>query len=210
MSSTRGLFVVFDGPDGVGKSSLVKAVAARLDELGYSDIVVTREPSDGVYGQRVRAVLRGEAQATAHELAALFADDRVDHLRREILPRLLDGCTVLCDRYLLSSMVYQYAVTGVPSSTVRHMNRYAPPADVMFLLDAPIELCMERMGKRGTTKDIMETNQAQWLAHCEYQNRIHWTWAANKTMSFDATQAIGELTELATMVIIAESTMHNV
>lgn len=208
--SSNGLFVVFEGPDGVGKSSLVKAVAVRLDELGYSNVVVTREPSDGVYGQRVRAVLRGEVQATAHELAALFADDRADHLRREILPRLLDGCTVLCDRYLLSSMVYQYAVAGVPWATVRHLNRYAPPADVMFLLDAPIELCAERMGKRGTTKDIMETNKAQWLAHCEYQNRMHWAWTANKTKVIDATQTIADLAELVTTHIVAEMATNNV
>lgn len=210
MSSKQGLFVVFEGPDGVGKSTLVKAVATRLDELGHSNVVVTREPSDGVYGQRVRAVLRGEVQATTHELAALFADDRVDHLRREVFPRLLDGCIVLCDRYLLSSMVYQYAVAGVPWAMVRHFNRYAPPADMMFLLDAPIELCAERMGKRCTAKDIMETNKAQWIAHCEYQDRMNWAWAANKTTVIDATQTAAEMSELMATHIVAEMAIHNV
>lgn len=208
--NSNGLFVVFEGPDGVGKSTLVKVVATRLDELGHSNVIVTCEPSDGVYGQRVRTVLRGEVQATAHELAALFADDRVDHLRREVFPRLLEGCTVLCDRYLLSSMVYQYAIAGVPWATVRHLNRYAPPADVMFLLDAPIELCAERMNKRGIDRSAMETSKAQWLAHCEYPNKMHWAWAANKTVQLNTTQTTAELAELTATHIVAEMAIHNV
>jgi len=148
MAERCGLFVVVEGIDGSGSTTQVRALTARLEELGCA-VLATREPSDGPVGTYLRQILAGEVTHPAEPttMALLFAADRRDHLDREILPALAEGKVVLCDRYLLSSLAYQGCLLqDLP--WVRTLNRAALPADLTFLLDLPVPVASARRSQR--------------------------------------------------------------
>lgn len=109
----RGLFVVVEGPDGSGKSSVVGEVSRLLAEGGHAgaDVLRTAEPSTGPIGTRVRGMLGGEAVTLPPgALQALFYADRIEHVENVISPALAGGRLVLCDRYELSTAAYLAAL----------------------------------------------------------------------------------------------------
>src|SRR5258708_8755978 len=103
MGKTRGLLITFDGPNGVGKSSVLLGVAALLTQSGCN-ILATKEPTSSPLGQFVRDA---EEVYTGRTFAHLVAADRYFHLESEILPALSAGKVILCDRYVESSLVLQ-------------------------------------------------------------------------------------------------------
>jgi dTMP kinase len=145
---TRGAFITLEAPDGGGKSKHTRLLADALRAEGR-DVLVTHEPTDEGAGAWLRRMLRGEEpMGEPDELARLAALDRLAHVQREILPALLQGRVVICDRYVLSSVVYQGAI-GASTSTTLGLNRYAPKPDIVVLLDVPLDVCAERMRKRA-------------------------------------------------------------
>ncbi len=104
----RGWLVAFEGLDGSGKSTQLARLATTLRAAGR-DVVVTREPTDGPVGRRIRAMARrGERVAPAQELR-WFVEDRREHVAHTIRPALEAGRVVLTDRYYLSTVAYQGA-----------------------------------------------------------------------------------------------------
>lgn len=108
----HGVFITFEGGEGVGKSTQIQRLAARLRIKGY-DLVVTREPGGSPGAEAVRHVLlSGAAEPFGPEMEAiLFAAARADHVDQVIRPAIDRGEIVLCDRFIDSSRVYQ-GVTG--------------------------------------------------------------------------------------------------
>ena len=103
-----GLFIVFEGGEGAGKSTQESLLAAWLEGKGER-VVRTREPGGTPAGEAIRAVLLGkdfEGLSDKAE-ALLFAASRGDHVDQVIRPQLEQGAIVLCDRYLDSSVAYQ-------------------------------------------------------------------------------------------------------
>ena len=104
----RGQLVALEGLDGCGKSTQALRLVAALRAEGL-DVVATREPTDGEYGRRIRAMARsGELVDPAEELRWFF-EDRREHLELVVVPALESGRTVVTDRYFLSSVAYQGA-----------------------------------------------------------------------------------------------------
>ena len=108
----RGHFITFEGGEGAGKSTQIKRLALRLKKSGHS-ILVTREPGGSPGAEAVRhVVLSGAAQQYGTDMEALlFAAARSDNVQQIIKPALQKGTTVLCDRFMDSSRVYQ-GITG--------------------------------------------------------------------------------------------------
>src|SRR4029077_17208061 len=104
----------------------------------------TREPSDGPVGRLLREILLGGHRDPGGDpvdglaMALLFAADRRDHLRREILPALDAGLDVVTDRYLLSSLAYQAEETA--REWVEGLARDVPAPDLTLLLDVPVSV----------------------------------------------------------------------
>lgn len=144
------MFITFEGPEGAGKSTAIRAVAEALREKGL-DILLTREPGAGNFGQQVREILlHGEDMPAESELF-LFLADRSNHVRNIIQPALSQGKWVLCDRYADSTFVYQAYVRGLDPDFVRQANHFATgglvPAHT-FLLDLDPEIGLARLQSR--------------------------------------------------------------
>jgi dTMP kinase len=128
-----GLFIVFEGIDGTGKSTQVHLLADKLRQLGYA-VVATREPTDGPYGQRIRELFVDRGAVSREEELALFIADRDQHVKEVIAPALEDGCVVISDRYYLSTVAYQGA-NGMDPQYILQKNENFPVPDMAIILE---------------------------------------------------------------------------
>jgi dTMP kinase len=98
-------------------------------------------------------------------MALLFAADRLDHLEAEILPNLMDGVTVISDRYDLSSLAYQSATAQEDGAEVlswlRSLNRHARRPDLTLILDVPPEIAAQRRRNRAQASELYELDELQ-------------------------------------------------
>lgn len=141
--SKQGLLVTIDGPNGSGKTSLASAVATQLKAAGQI-VHLTRQPSPTPFGDQVRAAER-EMQGRA--LACLVAGDRHHQAATEIIPRLIEGATVLCDRYIESSLVLQ-RLDGVDIDYILAINAGIPRPALRIRLLAQTDVLAERIAQR--------------------------------------------------------------
>lgn len=159
-TETKPCFIVFEGIDGAGKSTQAKLLARRLAELGIP-VLLTAEPSDGPVGQIIKSLT---TRLEAEEEARLFTEDRRDHVERVILPALLEGRTVICDRYVHSSVAYQGARGVDQAAILSAQSPFAPQPDVIFLLEIPADIALARIdsARRGrfSTFEVREDLEA--------------------------------------------------
>ncbi len=154
-----GLFVVFEGADGTGKSTQVVAVSTRLRAAGHQ-VVVTREPGGSVVAEKLRdLVLDPDHDMNPTTEALIFAAARADHIDKTIAPALKAGQMVLSDRFVGSSIAYQSAGRGLSEETIVDINGYATDGltpDVTVVLDLAETVAGRRRVVRGETTDRME------------------------------------------------------
>lgn len=154
-----GKLIVLEGIDGSGTTTQTARLTAALAALGHR-VHATREPSHGPIGQLLRQILGGaHAPVDPAAIALLFAADRVDHLAREVVPRLAEGVHVVSDRYLLSS--YAYQTIEVDRALVVSANARARPADLTLLLDVPASVAAARRRARGGPEELFDAHAFQ-------------------------------------------------
>jgi dTMP kinase len=149
--SARGIFISFDGPGGVGKSTAAALVCEQLTARGLR-VHATAEPSRTPLGEMIRAstdTYRGMA------LACLVAGDRHHHLATEMRPQLEAGAVVACDRYLPSSLVLQ-RMDGVDWDRIWQLNNGAEPPDLAVILNAAPAVLTGRLARRGGSHSRFE------------------------------------------------------
>jgi dTMP kinase len=167
----EGHFIAIEGIDGAGTTTQAARLAAALRKKGLP-VRTTHEPTDGPIGSLIRQVLSGRvvvngpAGATSlgwSTLALLFAADRLDHLQAEVIPNLMDGVTVITDRYDASSIAYQGVVSGDEAVTewIRLINGRARRPDLTLVLDVSAETATERRRVRGNVPDLYEEDDHQ-------------------------------------------------
>ena len=160
-----GFFVVLEGIDGVGTTTQGKLLTAWRRELGACRF--TCEPTDGPVGRLIRRTLRAEEGAPDwRTLPWLFAADRADHLFGEIEPALERDEWVISDRYYHSSLAYQSLT--LPLERVARLNDFRAP-DITLVLQAPIDVCLDRIEKRGGVREIYEERERLERIHERYQ-----------------------------------------
>ena len=137
---TKPLFIVFEGIDGAGKSTQAGMLADRLraDEIPF---ILTAEPSDGPTGRLIKSL---KVRPNPEEEARLFTEDRRHHVQNVILPALKEGKTVICDRYVYSSVAYQGA-RGIDPAGILSENRQFVMPDLILLLDITVEMALSRI-----------------------------------------------------------------
>ncbi|MHA2047895.1 MAG: dTMP kinase [Candidatus Thorarchaeota archaeon] len=149
-----GFLFVLEGIDGSGKTCACKELAKRLQSIGY-DVVRLREPTaESQWGKEIRA--RSPAgELSPDEELDLYTKDREWHIANRILPALEKGKIVLMDRYFFASGAYQSTVLDIHWSEILRINREdisAPEPDIVFILDVPAEIGLERAtGRTGKT-----------------------------------------------------------
>jgi dTMP kinase len=156
-----GLFVVFEGIDGSGKSTATAEIARRLTVQGARNVVL-REPTEKTDASReIRRILRTVKDIDARisrELLDLFLIDRLWDLENQIKPALASGAVVLLDRYYLSTAAYQAAAV---SETLEIMAGYLADSrilipDLVVHLDLPVKTALGRLQQRRTL-DVFES-----------------------------------------------------
>ncbi|EKD38514.1 MAG: hypothetical protein ACD_75C00708G0006 [uncultured bacterium] len=154
----RGKLIVFEGTDGTGKSTQLKLLGSYLEECGYP-VVTTREPTNGSYGRQIRNLYINRHEYSREEELELFLADRREHVLHLLEPCLRQGKIVLCDRYYFSTAAYQGAL-GLDPETILARNSFAPEPDLVLLLQAPLEIGMERITSgRGDTLNNFEQRE---------------------------------------------------
>lgn len=145
------MFVSFEGIDGSGKTTQAHMLASTLERYG-GDVVLTREPGGTLLGEQVRElVLHGDHVAPWAE-AALYAAARAQHVDQLIRPALGRGATVVCDRYLDSSVAYQGGGRELGLETVLELNLTVVGGlvpDRTFLVEVRAETAAARVGATG-------------------------------------------------------------
>lgn len=153
----RGVFISVEGIDGSGKTTQARYLVEALKNHGY-DAVYTTEPSKGYIGKILRNnILQGDKRVPAIVETVLFAADRVDHAVNEIEPLLKAGKTVVCDRYIHSSISYQGAA-GLELDWIREINSQVVKPDLAIYVDVPPEVVIDRIKRK---KSVMETLHTQ-------------------------------------------------
>ena len=165
---SRGLFITFEGGEGVGKSTNIAFCADWLQQQGC-DGVVTREPGGTLIAEKIREDLlkahHDEPMDDMAELLLVFAA-RAQHISQLIRPALERGAWVLCDRFTDSTIAYQGFARQQPLDRIlllKDLVQADIEPDCTFLLEAPLELGMARARGRaqstGTAIDRFETEQ---------------------------------------------------
>lgn len=151
----RGLLIAFEGIDGTGKSTQLPLLADFLRARGLA-VLATREPTDGPYGQQIRALYRDRAQATPQQELELFLQDRRQHVDQVIEPALARGTIVLTDRYYFSTAAYQGAA-GCDPCQIFARHDFAPEPDLVVLLtQTPADSLARIRDQRGEVPNDFE------------------------------------------------------
>jgi dTMP kinase len=157
----RGRFITFEGPDGSGKSSQLRVLAARL-RAGGNRVLETAEPGGTPIGVQIRRVLL-DAQNTemcpTAELLLMFAC-RAQNVDQWILPALAEGQIVLSDRFTDSSLVYQGIARGLGAEVVCEVDRIACRGlvpDLTLVVDIDTETGLKRAHSRNRRTQGVET-----------------------------------------------------
>lgn len=169
---TRGLFIVFEGLDGSGKTTQAKLLADRLSERGRR-VHLTAEPTTGPIGAELRHYLAHRLSFDPRVLPYLFAADRADHLYNAesgILAALASGVTVICDRYVLSSLAYQS--TEAARELVETLNRDFPPPDLTVYLDVTPEEGLAAKQRQSHLSEANDTLHKQAAVAREYARAL--------------------------------------
>ena len=157
------MFVTLEGPEGAGKSSVIRMLSAHLESLGQATLV-TREPGDGSLGRRIREILLGGGQIDPKAELFLFLADRAQHVEDVIRPALREGKTVLCDRYIDSTVAYQGYGRKFDIELLRSWNRFSTAGlmpDLTILLDIESDQGLSRVeNKDRLDSEPLEFHQA--------------------------------------------------
>ena len=163
MGGMRGALVVLEGAEGVGKTTQLRRVAARLQLSGIPHCTV-REPGGTPVGDEIRRLLLDPAMHIVPRAEALlFMASRAALMDEHVRPALARGEVVLLDRFFLSTYAYQIGGRGLPENEVRGANIFATGGlvpDVTVLLTLPVAEGLSRASKRGAADRMEQAERA--------------------------------------------------
>lgn len=197
----KGFFVVFEGIDGVGKTTQARLLASSLAQRGYP-VLSTREPGGTDLGEGIRGLLLDRTLAPVPWAEVfLYAASRAHHVATKIRPALEKGYVVVCDRFLDSTLAYQGFGRGLDLEELERINLLAAGdlvPDLTVLLDMPVE---EALGRLSGRLDRLEREDVEFFCRV----RQGYLWLAEKHpwryMVLDARQDPLELQKMTLAAI---------
>ncbi len=150
-----GYFIVFEGPDGAGKSTQAALLKTYLNGKGRS-VLLTKEPTtETEAGRKAREILNNKTPIDPEDLQKLFIEDRKEHLEKIIIPALEKGEIVICDRYFFSTFAYGY-IDNPDIHKLVDLNKDFIMPDLTLALIVDPEKCIERLKGRVGSIDHFE------------------------------------------------------
>ncbi len=159
----KGLFIVFEGGEGSGKSTQAERLIQRLSEAGHQAVLV-REPGTTNLGLYLREYLKSKLPLTLESELLLFAAARAQLVAEEIRPTLEQGITVIADRYTGSTVAYQGYGRGVRRNVIDYLNDYVTGGllpDATFFLDIAPDEGLNRVGPPQLQMALMPGDTAE-------------------------------------------------
>lgn len=194
------MFITFEGPEGGGKSTLLRTLSVRLEAQGR-EVVCTREPGAGALGGEIRRwLLESESLDERAELF-LFLADRSQHWTQLIAPALARGAMVLCDRHADSTLVYQGYARGHDLDLLRQLNALATQGNspaLTFLLDLESATGLARAKGDRMDREPLEFHQKVRAGFLAESQRDPQRWVI-----LDASQPADQVAERAWQELVA-------
>ena len=157
------MFVTFEGLDGCGKTTQAVLLADALRGDGV-EVVSTREPGGTPLGEAIRDLVLHGGHVAPWAEAALYAASRAQHVDGVIRPALERGATVVCDRYIDSSVAYQGVGRVLDPEAVRSLSEWATEGlapDLTILLDLDADAARGRLDEARTRYDRLEAEASE-------------------------------------------------
>ena len=204
---TKGTFIVFEGGEGIGKSTQAKLLKAWLEQEGES-VVLTREPGGSDLGIEIRKILlshsTGEISPRAEAL--LYAADRAHHVFSVIRPALAAGQVVIGDRYFDSSIAYQGAGRVLEPGEVARISRWATESlfpTLTIIIDLPAEIGLARLRNKDRLEsqpiDFHERVRQEFLQLALLDPERYFIVDGNKTIEQTHSDIITRVSEIAAL-----------
>lgn len=195
-----GKFISFEGPDGAGKTSVMRQITADLkDQLGSDRVVYTREPGGNHIAEQIRDVLfdGDNTDMDPRTEALLFAAARRQHLVADILPALQSGKVILCDRYVDSSIAYQGAGRGLGEENIWQINQFAIDGlmpELTIYLDIDSELGLQRIAQ-NRADEVNRLDEEKLSFHCKVRSAYQKLAQENpqRIVTIDASQPLDQV-----------------
>lgn len=201
----RGRFISIEGIEGVGKSTNIEVLVEHIEAAGHN-VLTTREPGGTPFAEDIRDILMNRSDEPVPEIAELllmFAA-RSFNVNNVIVPALEAGTWVVCDRFTDSSRAYQGGGRGLPMETIDQIADWVHGdtwPDLTILLDAPVEIGMERAGTRSAPDRIEQERHDffERVRECYLQIALR---EPERFVVIDTTRSIDEVR--ADMAMLAE------
>jgi dTMP kinase len=198
------MFVVFEGIDGSGKTTISKLVSRDLSKLGYHSSWF-KNPTDMKHGNEIRRVFESGQRLSPEEEVKLFMDDRRDNVEKEVRPALQEERVVIQDRYYFSTAAYQGAAGLSWNDIVSDNESFCILPDLIFFLEISPEEALSRIdeeGRQRTAPEKLDTQQEIDRVYREMFNVLINDGAPYEVIVLDGTLSIEELTRQAVRKIV--------
>jgi len=192
----RGKFIVFEGVDGSGKTTISRMLQDKLEAMNL-DIHHTCEPTRNPVGTLIRKIITKQVSTNEQTIGALFLADRLDHIQHPtygMLQYLEKGSHVISDRYYYSS--YAYHVPHLSMDWVIEANGLCAELlrpDLVLFLDIPVEETLRRIADNRDSNDLFETEERLTQVRNNYKEAIKREGSKDNVKVIDATGTIEEV-----------------
>ncbi|MFV1011336.1 MULTISPECIES: dTMP kinase [unclassified Wolbachia] len=150
------MFITFEGIDGSGKTTQSELLANYFKQIhGENNVVLTREPGGTDFAEKIRGLLLKDNIDPISELLLLISM-RHEHMKKLILPALKEGKTVICDRFIDSTIAYQGYGLGVDLSLIRDLHKLVEIKypDITFILDIDVQVGLSRAKDKNKYEEM--------------------------------------------------------
>ncbi|SIN94844.1 dTMP kinase [Carnobacterium alterfunditum] len=209
----KGIFITIEGPDGAGKTSVIKELIPMLVKTVQQEIVATREPGGSRIAEEIRELILNpeNTEMDIRTEALLYAAGRRQHLIEKIIPALEAGKVVICDRFVDSSLAYQGVARGIGVSEVAKINQFATEnlsPDLTLYLDIEAHLGLERINQNKENRQFDRLDQET----LEFHEKVRSAYLdiakeqSERVVQIDASQELEKVVEECYQTIIKKIT----